>query len=149
MDAVIQGTFADMKTVKTRKTLQIVLEVPIEMGEQVVRAFGFPDPSKEVNVAIARLQDKSVHEEVKSKSHAGEGKLLFKEDGFKSYLLANHYDYAASIDPFCLETAMKSIINITSCAELTEGSEAYDKFKAFRTDFYNWKRAKQQEEAYT
>jgi hypothetical protein len=53
--AVIAGTFADLKTVKTRSVVQMIVEVPIESAGQVVEAFGFPQPGNEVPVAVARL----------------------------------------------------------------------------------------------
>ena len=55
-DDVIAGTYADIKTIKTRGVVQIVVEIPIERGEEVVALLGFPQPSKEVPVAIARLK---------------------------------------------------------------------------------------------
>jgi len=54
-NAVIAGTFADLKTVKSRSVVQMVIEVPIERGEQVVQMFGFPQPGAEIAVAVARL----------------------------------------------------------------------------------------------
>jgi hypothetical protein len=57
---VIQGTFADLKTVKTRSVVQMVIEVPIEQGAQIVSAFGFPRPGEEVPVAVARLDPNAV-----------------------------------------------------------------------------------------
>ena len=53
--AAIQGTFADLKSVKTRSVVQMVVEIPIEQAEQIVRAFGFPQPGAEIAVAVARL----------------------------------------------------------------------------------------------
>lgn len=53
--AAIQGTFADLKSVKTRSVVQMVVEIPIEQAEQVIKAFGFPQPGAEVMVAVARL----------------------------------------------------------------------------------------------
>ncbi len=53
--AAIAGTFADLKTVKTRSVVQMIIEVPIEHGEQIIAAFGFPRPGDEVPVAVARL----------------------------------------------------------------------------------------------
>ena len=53
--AVIQGTFADLKSVKTRSVVQMVVEIPIEQAEQVIKAFGFPQPGAEIAVAVARL----------------------------------------------------------------------------------------------
>lgn len=53
--SAIQGTFADLKTVKTRSVVQMIIEVPIEQGKQVVDAFGFPQPGSEIPVAVARI----------------------------------------------------------------------------------------------
>lgn len=53
--AVIQGTFSDLRTVKTRNCIQMIIEVPIEQGAQIVSAFGFPQPQDAVWVAVARL----------------------------------------------------------------------------------------------
>lgn len=53
--AAIAGTFADLKSVKTRSIVQLVIEVPIEQAEAVIRAFGYPQPGHEIPVAVARL----------------------------------------------------------------------------------------------
>lgn len=55
--AAIAGTFADLKSVKTRSVVQLVIEVPIEQAEAVIRAFGYPQPGHEIPVAVARLLD--------------------------------------------------------------------------------------------
>ncbi len=61
--AAIQGTFADLKTVKTRSVVQMIIEVPIEQGKQVVDAFGFPQPGSEIPVAVARLNPTAAKQE--------------------------------------------------------------------------------------
>ncbi len=61
--AAIQGTFADLKTVKTRSVVQMIIEVPIEQGKQVVDAFGFPQPGSEIPVAVARLNPSAAKQE--------------------------------------------------------------------------------------
>src|SRR4051794_33494293 len=54
--AAIQGTFADFKLVKTRRTVQIVIEVPIEQADQALAALGgLPQPAEEKWVAVARI----------------------------------------------------------------------------------------------
>lgn len=54
--AAVQGTFADLKSVKTRSVVQMIIEAPIEQAAEIVRLFGFPQPGKEVPVAVARLR---------------------------------------------------------------------------------------------
>jgi hypothetical protein len=57
--AAVQGSFADFKLVKTRKTAQIIIEVPIEQADQALAALGgLPQPATEAWVAIARLETK-------------------------------------------------------------------------------------------
>lgn len=56
--AAISGDYVDLKFIKTRKVCQMVIEVPIELGPQIVTAFGTPQPDSNVPVAIARLTSK-------------------------------------------------------------------------------------------
>lgn len=53
--AAIAGTFADLKVIKSRSVVQIVVEIPIEDGAAAIEAFGFPQPGAEIAVAVARL----------------------------------------------------------------------------------------------
>jgi hypothetical protein len=54
-NAVIQGNYSDLKFVRTRKVVQVVIEIPIEHAADFVQKFGAPDPSAETWVAVARL----------------------------------------------------------------------------------------------
>ena len=54
--AAIQGNYADFKLVKTRSVAQIIVEVPIERAEQVVKMLGLPVPATEIAVGVAKLQ---------------------------------------------------------------------------------------------
>lgn len=56
MADVLQATYADLKTVKTRSTCQLILELPIEALTDVVALLGAPVPGNEVWVAVARLR---------------------------------------------------------------------------------------------
>ncbi|MBI1425815.1 MAG: hypothetical protein GC149_20520 [Gammaproteobacteria bacterium] len=64
--AVIQGSFAEFKTVKTRSVAQIIIEVPIEASNHTLAALGgIPMPGKEQPVAVARMNADSVKRENK------------------------------------------------------------------------------------
>lgn len=54
--AAIQGTFSDYRLVKGRGVLQIVVEIPVEAQAQAFAALGYPEPGKDIHVAVARLQ---------------------------------------------------------------------------------------------
>lgn len=54
--AAIEGAFADLRVIKTRSVVQIVVEVPIEHADAALEALGgVPQPGAERRVAIARL----------------------------------------------------------------------------------------------
>lgn len=51
-----RATYSDFKLVKTRKVVQIVLEIPLEQANAVLDILGgMPDPSKESWVGVALL----------------------------------------------------------------------------------------------
>lgn len=56
-DAIIRGCYADIKTIKTRSTVQMVIELPVEQGAEIIRKFGFPNPGVEVPVVVALLNE--------------------------------------------------------------------------------------------
>lgn len=53
--AAIEGEYADFKIVRTRSCCQMVIELPLEHGDELIRLFGVPQPGKPVHVAVARL----------------------------------------------------------------------------------------------
>ena len=54
--AIIAGSFADFKIIKTRSTAQIIIEIPIERADEALeRLGGVPQSGKEKPVAVARL----------------------------------------------------------------------------------------------
>lgn len=52
----IRATFADWRTVKTRKALQLIFEVSLEQQAEVLAILGAPMPDVDTWVAIARLK---------------------------------------------------------------------------------------------
>jgi hypothetical protein len=52
-----QATYSDFKLIRTRKVVQIVLEVPVEQANVVLDVLGgMPDPSKESWVGVAPIR---------------------------------------------------------------------------------------------
>ena len=70
--AAISGVYSDLKTVKTRSVCQIVVEIPIERGKEIVDAFGFPQPGSEIHVAIARLNGEAGSNNISAKAPSTE-----------------------------------------------------------------------------
>jgi len=95
--AAITGTFADFKTIKTRSTAQLIIEIPIEDADRALLALGgVPQPGKEQNVAVARLQ--APEEPVKERKdwntlgRAAQAGILCSDERFWKYLSAT-FDY--------------------------------------------------------
>lgn len=56
--AAFQATYSDWKLIRSRKVVQICLEVPIEAAGQAYNALGgMPNPASEVWVGVARLNN--------------------------------------------------------------------------------------------
>ena len=72
MADVLKAVYADLKTVKTRSTCQVILELPIEALTDVVRLLGAPVPGSEVWVAIARLDPAKMQPESAQIEHAND-----------------------------------------------------------------------------
>lgn len=53
--AAFQATYSDLRFIRTRKVVQVVLEAPIEQAAAIAAALGYPDPAQETWVAVARL----------------------------------------------------------------------------------------------
>ena len=56
-DRAIQATFSDWGTVKSRKILQLVFEIPLEQQAEALTMLGAPMPDRETWCAIALLQN--------------------------------------------------------------------------------------------
>lgn len=52
---VIQGSLVDAKNVSTHKCVRLSIDVPAELGAQIVKTFGWPTMAEPVAVAVARL----------------------------------------------------------------------------------------------
>lgn len=103
-NAVVAGTFADLRTVKSRSVVQMVIEIPIERGASVVEMFGFPQPGEEVLVAVARLMPQPAAPEpqpVKERTpwdamkHSQQAAILCGEVGFQRWIKVETKEAAA------------------------------------------------------
>lgn len=137
--AVIQGTFADLKTVKTRSVVQMVVEVPIEQGEQIVRAFGFPQPGQEVNVAVARIvpgakpqeqakpEPTDGHKRFEDMPRPQQAGILCNDKSFMEWMGAGDTNMAAAI--------LRQRLGVQSRADLKTDTEAAGKWDALVIQF--------------
>lgn len=151
---VIQGVLSDIKLVKTRSVLQLIVEVPVEAGDEVVRGFGYPQPGREINVALARLMPPAsspavhapseaipgpIEKEAKPKSYAQQAGIMCQEPAFWRYLSMKYGDITESVEDADTAVAwLRRLCGTTSRSYLIEGSSAGDEFRNIRIRYQNW-----------
>lgn len=142
--AAIQGSYADLKTIKSRSVVQVIIELPIERGEEVVRMFGFPQPGKEVPVALARLQpaptiehppakDRRAWEELPPSQQAA---IRCDDQTFVMFLEQRGGPRAAE-DP---AEYVREHCGVKSRADIKPGSPAAKQWFGLDSDYQLWKR---------
>ncbi len=53
--AAILGSLVDMKNVAVHKSVRLIIDIPAEQAEDIIKAFGWPTQVNPVPVAVARL----------------------------------------------------------------------------------------------
>jgi hypothetical protein len=147
-DAAILATFADWRTVKGRKVLQLVFEVPLEDQAKVLSHLGPPMPMAEIWCGIARIEKEPVARKGKAGGDAvaGDGPpatksprkwadmppssraaLLCKEPEFWNYLSAMAMDgegRAPGYGELTAEAELKTRLGVERKSHIVEGSPA-------------------------
>lgn len=137
--SVMQGDYCDLRFIKGRKVIQVVLEFPIEAGSQFVSMFGTPDPSKTVPVAIARL-DPNAKPERKGGKLAQKAGILCSEGAFITFLAEHHFKKTLeTVDPFDPAVVVRNVCGVYSRADLDHDPEAARKFQDLVASFEAWK----------
>lgn len=138
MSDVLRATYADLKTVKTRSTCQLILELPIEALTDVVALLGAPVPGNEVWVAVARLREAAEpaagSEKHKTTSLAQIAGILCNEGAFKTFMRREKgysQDTAEAVRLYC---------GVDSRADLDRNPEAAAVFRDLRGDYDAWVR---------
>lgn len=137
--AAIRATYSDWRPVKSRKVLQLVMEVPIEQTEQVLQTLGAPMPDREMWVAIARLRDAPV-EKSSVDPMVREAGILCKDARFQRFLAdkfteglrenVNTEEWAADlVRVYCV---------IESRTELATNADARAKWLELKRDYNAW-----------
>ena len=141
MTDVLKATYADLKTVKTRSTCQLILELPIEALTDVVALLGAPVPGNEVWVAVARLRPEAVQIEPepeqlapprKSASLAQIAGILCNEGAFRKFIRAETVDEAADY--------IRNHCRVSSRANIDGNPDATAAFNTLKGEYELWLR---------
>ena len=139
MTDVLKATYADLKTVKTRSTCQLILELPIEALTDVVALLGAPVPGNEVWVAVARLRLDGTAQPVaeiepprKTASLAQIAGILCGEGAFRMFIGAATAEAAAEY--------VRIRCNVSSRANIDGNPDATEAFKTLKGEYELWLR---------
>lgn len=156
-EAVLSGTYSDFKLVKTRGVIQIVIEMPLEYAQKATDLLGFPNPSEEVHVALARLQAPEREivgstynpktgeignvyaDEAKPKSYAQEAGILSNDKAFWRFI--HLYDASDPNRDHSTDAAeyIREKCDVSSRRELLEGTPEGQAFRDLKAEFEAWK----------
>lgn len=133
--AAIQGDFVDLRFVKGRKVCQIVVEIPIEAGASFVAAFGTPDPSKSVPVAIARL-NAGAQPERKGGELAKKAGILCNEGAFRVFMKEQSMGASSNADEAA--DVLRKVLNVQSRADIDHDERAATEFRFIENSYRAW-----------
>jgi hypothetical protein len=145
MADAIRATYADIKTVRTRKVYQIVFEGPIEEMGAAMALFGPPMPDAEVWAGIARLKAPGAEIE-HANDESKPARPLSQVAGYLCNIVTfrrwlsetGEGDAITGTDGAADEVRRRC--GIKSRAELDTNSEAASIFRTMRADYDNWMR---------
>ena len=145
--AALRCTYADIKTVRTRKVYQIVFEGPIEEMAHAMAVFGAPMPDAEVWAGIARLiparpsapQIEQDRPPAKLSQIAG---ILCNEGAFRRWLCeTGDFPGIAVLDLDMAVDELRRRCGVPSRRELDTDGKAAARFRDLKGEYEAWRRA--------
>jgi hypothetical protein len=129
--AVIAGSLTDIRNVGVHKAIRLTVEVPAELAQGVLDAFGWPTAVQPVPVALARM----VGEERKApeRSLAQQAGALCANPVFRAYMGAEDEDSCAEM--------VRYKCGVESRSEIKAGSPGGDRWLDLLEEFHGWEAA--------
>jgi hypothetical protein len=138
-NAVIQGTYADFKLVKTRSVVQMVIEVPIEQASTVVDLFGIPNAGMEQWVAVAALNVKVIEKNEDATRAIQMAGMLCNAPSFGVWLRDHRgFDGLDQMDKEAVAKALRELLGVTSRTEMKTSPEVLEAFNRLKGDYDEW-----------
>jgi len=147
--AAFQGSYSDLRFVKTRSVAAITIEIPIEQASAFVAAFGAPTPGAEIPVAIARIDPTKLASEAPKPSGEAKERRRFhdlplsqqaamrcNEPAFWKFL-SERYGYAPADEPDAA-AAVRELCAVQTRADIREGRPSGDLWRQTESEFQLW-----------
>lgn len=146
--AAIRATFADWRTVKGRKQLQLIFEVPMEQQSEVLGMLGAPMPDNPMWVGIAKLnvenikphQERRRYESLRSAMQAG---IRCNEPAFWRFLNDEICDFHAADSEEDAAGVVRGYCGVSSRSALNLDPKAAAKWQELDARYMLWLRAPQ------
>ena len=139
----ILATFTDLKPIKGRKVVQIVLEAPMEKADEVLAALGgYPQSDNPQWVGVAPIDPEASQkpqEKPKGGKLAQRAGILCGEGAFRKFMFMKFGK--SSTGPDGIAVQLRSICGISSRADLDQDKEAADRFLSLEADYRDWMRS--------
>jgi len=133
--AAFQAEFVNVKNVPSRKTVQFVFEVPVEMSSGPLDALGgIPHPGVSVRVAIARLDVAKV-EKPKERTASQRAWALCQSGRFRAWLTERWSIVPDLVDEAHCADALRLCLNIKSRGELDTNPDARARFETLEREY--------------
>jgi hypothetical protein len=137
--AVIAGTFADCKLIKTRSALQLIIEVPIEQADQALTALGgVPQPGKEKPVAVARLNSHAIEPPAKKGTLAQQAGILCGDVRFLKFIAEKYPHIGSPENDFEAAASVRAICGVESRAQFDSDPAAGQRWRSMKGAFDAW-----------
>jgi hypothetical protein len=150
--AAFQGSYTDIRFVKTRKVCQITVELPIEAGAAFIAAFGTPNPATDCPVALARIDlsakpakaisapEQSNVEPIKRRKFADlrpstQAGIVCGEAAFSKYMEEQHPDSRG----FGRAEFVRHICGVKSRTEFDTDPEAANRWRLLLSSYLTWR----------
>lgn len=148
--AIAKGTFADFKVIKTRKTAQLIIEVPIEGADAALAALGgVPRADREIWVAVARLQEDGTQAappepEKRKHSLAQQAAIMCGDVGFQTFLEQRYTEqYKRSVDALghnadAVAETVRAVCGVKSRRDFDQDEEAAARWQKLHGQYLVW-----------
>src|SRR5690606_31632494 len=136
---VLRATYANIKPITSRSTVQLVLEMPMEAMTDIVNLLGPPLSATTVWVAVARLREGATQqpalEEPRRGTLAQQAGILCNEPAFQRWVAEQPPNLGGDVGPAAY---VRTRCGVASRADLDHDDAAAAKFRDLRADFKLW-----------
>lgn len=163
---VFKATFSDFKNIKTRKVMQIILEVPIEAADAALKTLGgVPRADRETWVGVARLDPAIAAQEARAPAHdprnppaepsatkerqkfaamplAKQAAIRCEQDEpFRRFLAERLYGPSSGVvlDPSMAAEEVRHICGVGSRRDINDADESGEKWRSLDREYLSWK----------